>query len=38
MGMGKLAAQVGHAAVSGAEHVMTSNPSWFMKWFSSGQD
>ncbi|HET6641106.1 MAG TPA: peptidyl-tRNA hydrolase Pth2 [Nitrososphaeraceae archaeon] len=37
MGMGKLAAQVAHAAVSGAEHVMTSNPSWFMKWFSSGQ-
>ena len=37
MGMGKLAAQVAHAAVSGAEQVMTSNPSWFMKWFNSGQ-
>jgi PTH2 family peptidyl-tRNA hydrolase len=37
MGIGKLAAQVAHAAVSGAEQVMTSNPSWFMKWFSSGQ-
>lgn len=37
MGMGKLAAQVAHAAVSGAEHVMTSNSSWFVKWFSSGQ-
>lgn len=37
MGTGKLAAQVAHGAVSGAEQVRISNPSWFMKWFSSGQ-
>lgn len=37
MGIGKLAAQVAHAAVSGAEHVRTSNPSWFMEWLTSGQ-
>ena len=37
MGIGKIAAQVAHAAVSGAEQVMTSNPSWFAKWFASGQ-
>lgn len=37
MGIGKLAAQVAHAAVSGAEQAMTSNPSWFAKWFNSGQ-
>ncbi|HZD33598.1 MAG TPA: peptidyl-tRNA hydrolase Pth2 [Nitrososphaeraceae archaeon] len=37
MGIGKLAAQVAHAAVSGAEQAMTSNPSWFTKWFTSGQ-
>jgi|SRR5215510_11175591 peptidyl-tRNA hydrolase, PTH2 family len=37
MGIGKLAAQVAHAAVSGAEQVMTNHPSWFMKWFNSGQ-
>ena len=37
MGTGKVAAQVAHAAVSGAEQVRSSNPSWFMKWLNSGQ-
>jgi PTH2 family peptidyl-tRNA hydrolase len=37
MGTGKVAAQVAHASVAGAEQVMSSNPSWFMKWFNSGQ-
>jgi PTH2 family peptidyl-tRNA hydrolase len=37
MGTGKVAAQVAHAAVSGAEQVSSSNPSWFIKWFNSGQ-
>ena len=29
MGKGKIAAQVGHACVMGAEHVRKSNPDWF---------
>jgi PTH2 family peptidyl-tRNA hydrolase len=37
IGVGKTAAQVAHAAVTGAERVRTSNPSWFIEWFSSGQ-
>ena len=37
MGKGKIAAQVGHACVLGAEHVRKSNPNWFMKWWE-GQE
>ena len=35
MGKGKIAAQVGHACVSGAEHVRKSNPGWFSEWWES---
>ena len=31
MGKGKIAAQVGHACVLGAEHVRKSHPEWFDK-------
>jgi PTH2 family peptidyl-tRNA hydrolase len=37
MGRGKIAAQVGHACVLGAEHVRKSNPDWFKEWWS-GQE
>jgi len=37
MGKGKIAAQVGHACVLGAEHVRKSNSNWFMKWWN-GQE
>ena len=37
MGKGKIAAQVGHACVLGAEHVRKSNPNWFVKWWT-GQE
>jgi PTH2 family peptidyl-tRNA hydrolase len=37
IGIGKTAAQVAHAAVTGGECVRTSNPSWFMEWLRSGQ-
>ena len=33
MGKGKIAAQVGHACVLGAENVRKSNPEWFKKWW-----
>lgn len=33
MGKGKIAAQVGHACVLGAEHVRKTNPGWFEKWW-----
>ena len=33
MGKGKIAAQVGHACVLGAEHVRKSNPEWFSEWW-----
>ena len=33
MGKGKIAAQVGHACVFGAEHVRKSNPEWFSQWW-----
>ena len=29
MGKGKIAAQVGHACVLGAEHVRKSHPEWY---------
>ena len=37
MGKGKIAAQVGHACVLGAEHVRKSNPEWFTEWWN-GQE
>jgi len=37
MGKGKIAAQVGHACVLGAEHVRKSNPEWFQQWWN-GQE
>lgn len=37
MGKGKIAAQVGHACVLGAEHVRKSRPEWFEEWWS-GQE
>jgi len=37
MGKGKIAAQVGHACVLGAEHVRKSNSNWFTKWWG-GQE
>ncbi len=37
MGKGKIAAQVGHACVLGAEHVRKSNPEWFNEWWN-GQE
>lgn len=37
MGKGKIAAQVGHACVLGAEHVRKSHPSWFDEWWG-GQE
>ena len=36
-GKGKIAAQVGHACVLGAEHVRKSNPEWFSQWWE-GQE
>ena len=35
MGKGKVAAQVGHACVLGAERVRKSTPEWFSEWFQS---
>lgn len=37
MGIGKMAAQVAHAAVLGAERTMQFNQVWFHRWFESGQ-
>ncbi len=37
MGTGKIAAQVAHAAVMGAERVRTSRREWFRDWFAAGQ-
>lgn len=37
MGKGKIAAQVGHACVLGAENVRKSHPEWFSKWWG-GQE
>ncbi len=37
MGRGKIAAQVGHACVLGAEHVRKSHPDWFREWWT-GQE
>ena len=37
MGKGKIAAQVGHACVLGAEHVRKSHPEWHADWWN-GQE
>ncbi|MDQ4100751.1 MAG: peptidyl-tRNA hydrolase Pth2 [Thermoproteota archaeon] len=37
MGTGKIAAQVAHAAVMGAERVKTFRREWFRDWFAAGQ-
>ena len=37
MGKGKIAAQVGHACVLGAEHVRKSHPEWYKEWWG-GQE
>ena len=37
MGKGKIAAQVGHACVLGAENVRKANPNWFDEWWK-GQE
>lgn len=37
MGKGKIAAQVGHACVLGAESVRKSHPEWFKTWWN-GQE
>ena len=37
MGKGKIAAQVGHACVLGAENVRKSHPEWFTLWWA-GQE
>ena len=37
MGTGKLAAQVAHAAVMGADRTKQRNPKWFHAWFEAGQ-
>jgi peptidyl-tRNA hydrolase, PTH2 family len=37
MGTGKLAAQVAHAAVMGAEKTKHLKPEWFHIWYQSGQ-
>lgn len=33
MGKGKIAAQVGHACILGAEHAKSSNPEWHARWW-----
>jgi PTH2 family peptidyl-tRNA hydrolase len=38
MGVGKIAAQVGHASVLGAEHVRKSKKEWFDEWIDYGQE
>jgi peptidyl-tRNA hydrolase, PTH2 family len=37
MGTGKIAAQVAHAAVMGAEKVKALRRNWFSSWFAAGQ-
>lgn len=37
MGMGKIASQVGHAAVLGVEESRKSNKLWLKNWFEEGQ-
>jgi peptidyl-tRNA hydrolase, PTH2 family len=37
MGKGKVAAQVAHAAVDGAETARRKNPNWYDSWMEQGQ-
>jgi|ERR687885_199177 PTH2 family peptidyl-tRNA hydrolase len=37
MGTGKIAAQVAHAAVMGAERTKSHNKGWFDSWLETGQ-
>jgi len=37
MGTGKIASQVGHAAVSGVEKSRKLNKAWLRNWFNEGQ-
>ena len=37
MSKGKLAAQVGHAAVSAAEQARRRKPEWWKEWMNEGQ-
>ena len=37
MGIGKIASQVGHAAVLGAEQSRKLNKLWLRSWFNEGQ-
>ncbi|SRR5579875_3107995 len=37
MGLGKIAAQVAHAAVMGAERTREKNPQLFKSWMAEGQ-
>jgi PTH2 family peptidyl-tRNA hydrolase len=37
MGIGKIAAQVAHAAVMAAERTKERKPDWFYEWFQYGQ-
>lgn len=37
MGKGKLAVQVGHAAVSAAEEARRKHPEWWTAWLEEGQ-
>jgi PTH2 family peptidyl-tRNA hydrolase len=37
MGTGKIAAQVGHACVLGAEYVRKSKKEWYEQWAKHGQ-
>jgi len=37
MSKGKLAAQVGHAAVSAAEQTRKKRPEWWKEWMNEGQ-
>ena len=37
MSKGKLAAQVGHAAVSAAEQTRKTHPEWWKEWMKEGQ-
>jgi len=38
MSAGKIAAQVGHACVLGAEYVRKSHPDWYNEWERFGQE
>lgn len=37
MGKGKIAVQVGHAAVSAAEEAREKHPKWYREWLNEGQ-